>query len=121
MDLLSRIAWSLLALLHLAPALPLFNPRLVETLYGVPPTGEAGVLLVHRGALFLAVLVAAVVALFSPEARRVASLVVAISMIGFLLVYWRAGLPAGALRRIAVADMIGLLPLGLVLWEAWAR
>lgn len=115
----TRVAWALIALLHVAPALPLFAPGLVERLYGVSSAGDAGVLLVHRGALFLAVFAAALFAIFSPESRRLASLVAAISMIGFLIVYWRAGMPAGDLRRIAIADLVGLAPLAFVLWRAW--
>ena len=121
MDLMTRTAWGPLALLHLAPALPALRPALVERLYGVAPDGDVGVLLVHRGALFAAVMAAALFALVSPEARKLASVVVAISMAGFLLVYLRAGMPAGALRKIAVADVVGLVPLAFVLWEAWGR
>ena len=120
METLVRISWALLALLHLMPALVLAKPGLVQSLYGAEPSGDVGVLLVHRGALFLAVLLAALYALFSPDARRLASLVVAISMVGFLLVYLRAGMPAGELRKIAVADAVGLLPLAIVMWGAWA-
>lgn len=119
METTTRIGWALLAGLHLMPALPLFAPALVERLYGVDPAGEAGVLLIHRGALFFAVLVAALMAIWSQEARRVASLVVALSMVGFLVVYARAGAPAGPLRKIAMADLLGLVPLAWVAWEAW--
>lgn len=119
MEIATRIAWLLLALAHVAPALVAFRPGLVEALYGVAPSGEAGVLLVHRGALFLAVVVVACLAAFDPAARRAASLVAAISMLGFLAVYLRAGAPAGALRRIAVVDAAALLPLAVVAFEAW--
>ena len=119
MEGLTKLAWALLALLHLMPALVVAKPDMVRTLYGAQPAGEVGVLLVHRGALFLAVMVAAAYALLNPEARRLASLVVAISMVGFLFVYLRAGMPAGELRKIAVADAVGLLPLAWVVWRAW--
>jgi hypothetical protein len=119
MEAITKTSWALLALLHLLPALPLFIPALVERLYGVPVTGEAGVLLIHRGALFWAVLVAAIYALLDPTVRRLGTIVVAISMIGFLIVYARAGLPDGALRKVAVADLIGLVPLAWVAWQAW--
>ena len=118
MEAMVRICWGALALLHLAPAAVLLRPELAARLYDVDPAGTAGALIVHRGALFLAVLVAAVWALFDPGARRLASVVVAISMAGFLLVWWRAGSPE-ALRGIAIADMVGLVPLGVVLWAAW--
>lgn len=119
MEVIIRIAWGLLVLLHVMPATVAFAPGLVEKLYGVSPTDDTGLLLVHRGALFLAVCVAALFAIFDAQSRRVASVVVAISMIGFLLVYLRAGLPAGELRKIAMADAVGLLPLLWVSVQAW--
>jgi hypothetical protein len=88
-------------------------------LYGVSPTGSSGVLLIHRGALFLAVVVVALFAAFAPEARRAATLLVGISVVGFLLVYYVAGAPEGALRTIAIVDVLALAPLALVSWNAW--
>jgi len=119
MEILTKASWGLLALLHLAPSLPVFRPAMIETLYGTPADGDLGVLLVHRGALFAAVLIACAYATFHTDARRLATLVAAISMIGFLVIYMRAGLPSGALRKIAVADLVGLVPLALVTWQAW--
>lgn len=114
-----KAAWATLALLHVMPAMSAFMPRLVNTLYGVSPDGDVGVLLVHRGALFLAVSVAALYAMFDPPSRRLASLVLIVSMIGFLIVYARAGMPPGELRRIAAADLIGVIPLAWVSFNAW--
>ena len=113
------IAWLTLGLIHLMPALVFFMPRLTERLYGVPPTGDVGLLLTHRGALFLAVLAVAFYAAFIPEARRAATIVVAISVLSFLFLYARAGLPEGPLRMIAIADAVGLVPLAIVLLNAW--
>ena len=123
MELICRICWVALALLHLPPAAVLFAPGLLERLYGTG-TGthaDAMLLLVHRGALFLAVVAVACLALFDEGARRAASLVVLISLLGFLAVYLRAGAPAGALRKIAWADLVGLAPLAWVTWDAWLR
>lgn len=114
-------AWLALAAVHAAPAAVLFAPSLVQSLYGVSPDGAAGVLLIHRGALFLALVVAAVLAAFDPGARRVGSMVAAISVVGFLLVYARAGMPAGALRAVAWVDLAALVPLALVAFHAWGR
>ena len=114
-----RLSWVVLALIHLAPAATAFAPSLIERLYGVTPDGDVGVLLIHRGVLFLAVLTVSGLAVFDLTARRVASVVAAISMIGFLIVYARAGLPAGSLRAIAWADAIGLVPLAIVTYAAW--
>lgn len=119
MERLTIIAWLALAAVHVAPAAVLVAPDLTRTLYGVAPDGPAGLLIVHRGALFLAVLAAALFAAFSPDARRAASIVVGISVIGFLLVYARAGMPAGSLRTIAVVDAIALVPLAFVGYRAW--
>lgn len=119
MEFITKIAWGLLVLLHVMPAAVAFAPGLVEKLYGASPTGDIGLLLVHRGALFFAICVAALFALFDAQSRRLASVVVGISLVSFLLIYLRAGLPAGELRKIAIPDAIGLLPLLWVSVVAW--
>lgn len=119
MEWITKLSWALLALVHASPAAVLFAPQLLRSLYGMEGDGVMGVLLVHRGALFLAIVVACVFALFDTASRRVAAVVVALSVIGFLVVYARAGWPPGALRTIAVVDLVALLPLGWVLLMAW--
>ena len=120
MELSVRICWLLVALVHAPPAAVLVAPQLVEQLYGLSAAGETGLLIVHRGALFLAILTAALFAIFDTRSRRLASVVAAISMIGFLIVYVRAGSPAGPLRTIALMDAIALAPLTFAGWRAWA-
>jgi hypothetical protein len=119
MEMATRIAWFLLAAVHVSPAAVLFRPGLVEQLYGTSPDGPASLLLTHRGATFLAILVAAIWAAFDPSVRRMAAVLVAITVVGFLLLYVRAGLPAGPLRKIAIVDALALAPLLFVLWSAW--
>lgn len=119
METITKIAWGLLILLHIVPAASVFAPALVDKLYGVAPTGDVGVLLVHRGALFLGVCITALYAIFDSDVRRLASLVVGVSVVGFLLVYLRAGLPAGELQKIAIPDAVGLVPLLWVSVQAW--
>lgn len=119
MEAMVRIAWLLLAAVHVAPAVVLFRPAMIERLYGVAPGNSAELLLVHRGALFLAVVVVALFAALDPAARRAASLVTAISLIGYLLVYWRAGFPVGPLRTVALVDAVAILPLALASFAAW--
>lgn len=114
-----RVCWALLAAIHAAPAAVLFRPGLAETLYGIPAEGTAGLLVSHRGALFLAVLVVALLAALSPGARRAASLVVGISLLSFLALYAQAGFPAGPLRTVAVVDAVALPLLALVTAVAW--
>jgi hypothetical protein len=119
MDRLNLVCWLALAAIHASPAAVLFRPDLTETLYGVSPGGSTGILILHRGALFLGVVVVTLFAAFAPEARRAASLLVAISVAGFLLVYVLAGAPEGPLRAIAMVDAVVLLPLAFVTWRAW--
>ena len=116
MTALVPASWGLLALIHVMPALALFQPALLTRLYGVEPGGAAYLLLHHRAALFLGIVVLCVWAALSAPARPVAAVVTGISMIAFLLLYWQAGSPA-ALRTIAIADLVGLVPLAVVTWN----
>jgi hypothetical protein len=119
MEIMTKAAWAGLALIHASPAATVFAPSLIKRLYGVDGTGDLGVLLLHRGALFLAVVAACLFGMFDPASRRAVSAVVAISVVCFLLTYLRAGSPPGALRTIALVDLAGLVPLGWVLFTAW--
>ncbi|HYI39431.1 MAG TPA: hypothetical protein VE053_03845 [Allosphingosinicella sp.] len=119
MEIATKVAWLFLALVHLSPAAVLFRPDLVQTLYGADPEGATGVLMAHRGATFLAIVVAATWAAFDPSVRRLCTIVVATAVLGFLFLYARAGMPEGPLRRIAAVDAFALAPLLLVTWSAW--
>ena len=119
MEILVKVAWLALALAHAAPAAVFFAPALVEKLYGVSASGETGLLLVHRGALFLAVVAVSSLAALDPGSRRAAGIIVTISVLGFLFVYARAGMPGGALRTVALVDVLALAPLALVSYDAW--
>jgi hypothetical protein len=121
MHILTNIAWGILVLVHASPAAVVFLPGLLRNLYAVDVDGNLGVILRHRGALFLAIIVACLFALFEPGTRQVTSIIVAISLISYLLVYASAGMPEGALRTVAVVDLLALAPLALVTLEAWHR
>ena len=116
--MLERVAWGLLGLIHALPALALFRPTLLTRLYGVAPGETAFTLLHHRAALFLVVVAICGWATFEPDIRRLAVVAVTISMVSFLALYAMAGRPA-ALRSIAIADLIGLIPLAVVAWSAF--
>ena len=116
--MIERVCWGLLGLVHLAPALALFRPALIARMYGASPGSSTFLLLHHRAALFLVVLVICVWAMARPEVRQLATVAVAISMLSFLGLWWAAGSPA-SLRTIAVVDLIGLLPLGYIAWAAF--
>lgn len=117
--MLQLISWGVLALIHLLPALAFFSPPMISKLYGVASGSEVFLLLHHRAALFLVVLVMCLWAAFDPGSRRLASVCVAISMISFLGLYWSAGSPP-ALRTIAMADLVGMPFLAIVTWKAFS-
>jgi len=119
METLTKGSWLVLILVHVVPALVLFVPSTAEKLYQVSPTGDVGLLLVHRGALFLGLIIACVYAIFDPSLRRAMSVIVAVSLIGFLFTYWRGGMPSGALRKLALVDSFALIPLAFVTFRAW--
>lgn len=113
-----RIAWLLLALLHAVPAFAALRPSLISQLYAVDADGDVFALLHHRAALFAVVMTVCLWAAVDPAVRRLASVAVAISMVSFLVIYWRAGFPP-SLRTIAIADLIGVPILAGAGWLAW--
>jgi len=121
MQTLTRSAWLLLAGVHIPPAMAAPFPGLMAQLYGVAPAGDVALMLSHRAMLFLAIVLACLWGAFAPAARRPLSLIVAISILGFLWLYLSAGAPEGALRTIAIADGIALAPLVVVLIQAWTE
>jgi uncharacterized membrane protein len=118
MALVERICWALLGLVHLMPALALFQPALISRMYGASPGSSMFLLLHHRAALFLVVLVICVWAMARPEVRQLASVAVAVSMVSFIVLWRGAGSPAG-LRTLAVVDLVAFLPLGYAAWAAF--
>lgn len=110
----------MLVLIHITPASMLFRPGAIGKMYQVDAAGPIAVLLHHRAALFVIVVIACIWAVLDPGARRLAAVVVATSMLSFLAIYWHAGSPA-SLRSIALADSAGLPFLGFVLWAVFAR
>ncbi|WFL76534.1 hypothetical protein P7228_11065 [Altererythrobacter arenosus] len=116
--MLQPILWLILAAIHALPALAFFRPAGLSQLYGIAADNPLFLLMHHRAALLLAVFAACVYAAFVPEGRRLAVIVVGISMVSFLALYWMAGSPA-ALRRIALVDLAGLPVLLAVAWMAY--
>ena len=116
--MLQPILWLALAAIHAMPALALFRPSTLTSLYAVAADSPLFLLMQHRAALFLAVFAACVWAAFVPEGRKLAALVVGISMVSFLALYWMAGAPP-SLKRIAIVDMAGLPVLAGAAWMAF--
>ena len=101
------------------PALAFFQPALLTKLYKLAPDNPVFLLMHHRAALFVCIFVASIWAAFHPNSRQLATIVVAISMVSFLLLYWRAGSPK-ALAKIARVDLIGLPALAYVGWNLFS-
>jgi hypothetical protein len=120
MNIAVVIAWGLLALVHLTPALAFFQPDKLRGLYRVSADNPLFSLMHHRAALFVVIVLLCIWAIVDPAVRRLAAVGVGFSMISFLVIYMRAGQPA-ALKTIATVDLIGLLPLAVVTWDAFAR
>lgn len=116
--MLQKIAWIVLAAVHLMPALAFFRPGSLTALYRVEADNPLFLLMHHRAALFLAVFVACLWAAWDPGSRKLATIVTAISMLGFLWLFWRAGSPA-PLKTIALVDLIGLPALAFAAWGAF--
>ena len=115
--MLQLACWLILAAIHLTPALALVRPTLLTKLYRLPSESPLFLLMHHRAALFAAVVAVCVIAAFHPASRPVAAVVTGISMVSFLVLYALADQPP-ALRTIARVDLVGLIPLALVVFFA---
>ena len=115
---MQRILWLFLAAIHLLPALALFRPATLTTLYNISADDPLFMLMQHRAGLFLALFAACMFAAFVPEGRRLATLVAGISMVSFLVLYALHGMPAN-LRTIALVDLAGLPVLAAAGWLAF--
>ncbi len=118
MNIVVVIAWGLLALVHLTPALAFFRPAQLRSLYRVSADNPMFSLMHHRAALFVVIVLLCIWAIIDPAVRRLAAVGVGFSMVSFLIIYLRAGQPA-ALKTIATVDLIGLIPLAVVAWAAF--
>ena len=113
-----QLCWAVLALIHVIPALALFKPALLTTLYGAQTGSLTSMLLHHRAALFVGVFIACIYAIFQPGSRQLAAVIVAVSMVSFLVLFALSGNPAG-LRLVAIVDLVGLPFLAFAAWHAF--
>ena len=102
-----KLCWAVLALIHVIPALALFKPALLTTLYGAQTGSVTFMLLHHRAALFVGVFIACIYAIFQPGSRQLAVVVVAVSMVSFLVLFALSGKP-DSLRLVAIVDLVAL-------------
>lgn len=111
------IAFIALAVVHLLPVGPVFDPRALVRLYGVAPQDAAlAALLRHRAVLLTIISVLCLWAAFAPGPRPAALLAATINIAAFLVMYALYGAPAGPLRTIALVDTVAIAPVA----AAWA-
>ncbi len=118
--MLIKLCWMSLALIHFIPALAFFKPSLLSSLYGAQAGSVTYLLLHHRAALFIGIFVLCFWSFFKPESRQLATTVVGISMISFLVLFAYNGMPAN-LQIIAIADLVGLPFLIFAAWHAFSK
>ncbi len=121
MEILTTWAWVMLALVHVPPATALANPKVLQRIYALDVHGETGLLLRHRAALFLVLVVLCIAAPSDSRLRQVGSIAVGLSIVCYLVMYGCAGAPKGATRTIALFDLAALIPLIVVCVGAWFR
>lgn len=113
-------AFVALGALHIPPAFGALSPKALEALYGAG-AADVGVrvLLQHRGAMFVLVAVACLIAAGVPKVRPAVFVLTAWSVLSYLAVYLAAGAPAGPLQRIALADLLAVPVLVFVAIAVW--
>ncbi len=116
------IGFLILTALHAPPALSALRPGIMVSLYGpAVAEGGLGILLHHRAMGFALVALSCLTAAFIPAVRQPVLVLTGWSMIGFLIAYWVGGSPAGALQRIALADLVCIPVLAFLAWAVWVR
>jgi hypothetical protein len=118
----TALAYAVVGAIHLMPIAPVFLPETLSRLYGIAP-GDSTLLVLmrHRAMLLGLVGILCLWAVWWPPVRPAALLAAAINIAGFLGFYALYGNPAGALRTIAVADLVALPPLAFAAWTTLAR
>jgi hypothetical protein len=118
----TSLAFAVVGAIHLMPVAPVFVPETLSRLYGIAPTDSTMLVLMRHRALLLALVgILCLWASWAPGVRPAALLAAAINVVGFLGFYALYGNPAGALRTIAIADLIALPPLAFAAWMTLAR
>ena len=117
----AALAFAVVGAIHLMPVAPVFVPETLSRLYGIAPSDSTLLVLMRHRALLLALVgILCLWASWAPGVRPAALLAAAINVVGFLGFYALYGNPAGALRTIAIADLIAVPPLAFAAWMTLA-
>ena len=118
----TSLAFAVVGAIHLMPVAPVFVPETLSRLYGIAPTDTTLLVLMRHRALLLALVgILCLWASWAAPVRPAALLAATINVAGFLGFYVLCGNPAGALRTIAIADLIALPPLTFAAWTTLGR
>ena len=118
----TALAFAVVGAIHLMPVAPVFVPETLSRLYGIAPTDSTMLVLMRHRALLLALVgILCLWASWAPGVRPAALRAAAINVVGVLGFYALYGNPAGALRTIAIADLVALPPLAFAAWMTLAR
>ena len=118
----TSLAFAVVGAIHLMPVAPVFVPETLSRLYGIAPADTALLVLMRHRALLLALVgILCLWASWAAPVRPAALLAATINVVGFLGFYTLYGNPAGALRTIALADLIALPPLAFAAWTTLGR
>ena len=116
------LAFAVVGAIHLMPVAPVFLPETLSRLYGIAPTDTTLLVLMRHRALLLALVgILCLWASWWAPVRPAALLTAALNVGGFLAFYVLYGNPAGALRIIAIADLVAVPPLAFAAWATLAR
>lgn len=122
--MLDSALFGFLAVIHVLPAIAAIAPKQISRLYGVESgDGALLTLLQHRAVLLGLVGLGFVIAAVRPETIGWhAWLLGAASMVSFLVVAAFNSELGGRLRKIAIVDVVGLVPLTILFFrQPWAQ
>lgn len=115
MKLVPSLFW-VLALVHMVPMIAAIMPSQITKLYGIVPDGKTQIVLLQHRALLLGLVGAACALAAHNEAIRWPALIGAvISMTAFIIFCLVHDQMGGALRKVALIDLVAL-PIAAVLF-----
>ena len=113
--MIASLLLALVAVLNLVPGIVALRPARTEALYGLTLDGPALALAMrHRAVLLALVGVLLGLAAFDDAWLRPALLVAFTSKLSFLALYAATGPHGAPMRRVALADVVAILVLGVV-------
>ena len=120
--ILLPLSFAVVGTIHLMPVAPVFVPETLQRLYGIAPSDTTLLVLLRHRALLLALVgILCLWATWWSPVRPAALLAAAINIFGFFAFYGLYGGPAGALRVIAIGDLVALPFAACAAWATLAR